>query len=99
MLNNRNRFSVQGTRATTVSRIKVENSITHFRLPIVPRPSRVPAFIPRNTIGFAPLTLPEPYTIIDTLTPSDTQPPDSTPAAQPQAPPPIMTAGGTLANR
>jgi hypothetical protein len=101
-------IEIKSERAVTASQIeglpdltgyiKVENSITHFRLPIVPRLPQVPAFIPRNTTGFAALTLPEPYTIIDTLTPSDPPQPDSTLPAQPAAPPKIFTAGGTLAN-
>jgi len=101
-------IEVKAERAVTASQIeglpdltgyiKVEDSITHFHLPIVPRIPRVPAFDPRNTIGFAALTLPEPYIILDTVT-RDEPPPPTSPAT-PKPPPlsKIFTAGGTLAH-
>jgi hypothetical protein len=101
-------IEVKAERAVTASQIeglpdltgyiKVEDSITHFHLPIVPRIPRVPAFDPRNTIGFAALTLPEPYTILDTVTPDEPPPPTSPATPKPPPLPKIFTAGGTLAH-
>jgi hypothetical protein len=100
-------IEVKAERAVTASQIeglpdltgyiKVEESITHFHLPIMLRIPRVPAFEPRNTLGFAPLTLPEPYTISDTLTPNAPTPPESTVTPQPSPLPRVASAGGTLA--